>query len=71
MNKDIRDKIGTQKIMKSAPVGIVFVSDYSRMKTYLAKDEARKWFVSSTDAAFISQNIYLYCAAANSSSAGP
>jgi SagB-type dehydrogenase family enzyme len=69
MNKDIRDKIGTQKMMKSAPVGIVFVSDYSRMKTYLSKDDARKWFVSGTDAGFISQNIYLYCAAANLSTA--
>ncbi|HAE23545.1 MAG TPA: nitroreductase [Spirochaetaceae bacterium] len=69
MNKDIRDSIGTQKMMKSAPVGIVFVSDYSRMKTYLSKDDARKWFVSGTDAGFISQNIYLYCAAANLSTA--
>ena len=69
MNKDIRDSIGTQKMMKSAPVGIIFVSDYSRMKTYLAKDDVRKWFVSGTDAGFISQNIYLYCAAANLSTA--
>ena len=69
MNKDIRDSIGTQKMMKSAPVGIIFVADYSRMKTYLAKDDARKWFVSGTDAGFISQNIYLYCAAANLSTA--
>jgi hypothetical protein len=28
-----------------------------------------KWFVSDTDAGFISQNIYLYCAAANVSTA--
>ena len=69
MNKDIRDRIGTQKMMKSAPVGIIFVSDYSRMKMYLAHDDARKWFLSGTDAGFISQNIYLYCAAANLSTA--
>ncbi len=34
------------------------------MKTYLAKDDNRKWFVSGTDTGFISQNVYLYSAAA-------
>ena len=61
---DIRDSIGTQKMMRSAPVGIIYVADYSRMKSYLAKDDDRKAFVAGTDAGFISQNIYLYCAAA-------
>ena len=62
--EDIRKNIGTQKMMQSAPVGLIYVSDYSRLKKYLAKDEARKLFVSGTDTAFISQNVYLYCAAA-------
>ena len=64
LTEDIRDQIGTQKMMKSAPIGLIFVSDYSKFKIYLAKDEIRKWFVSGTDTGFISQNIYLYCAAA-------
>jgi len=61
---DIRSSIGTQKMMHSAPVGLIYVSDFSRLKKYLAKDEQRKWIVSGTDAAFISQNVYLYCTAA-------
>jgi len=35
------------------------------MKIYLAKDNHRKCFVSGTDTGFISQIVYLYCAAAN------
>ena len=62
--EDIREHIGTQKMMKSAPIGLIFVTDYSKFKIYLAKDDIRKWFVSGTDTGFISQNIYLYCAAA-------
>jgi len=64
LSKDIREHIGTQKMMHSAPVGLIYVSDFSKMKTYLAKDDNRKWFVSGTDTGFISQNVYLYCAAA-------
>lgn len=65
LSKDIRENIGTQNIMHSAPVGLIYVSDYTKMKTYLFKDEDRRWFVSGTDTGFISQNVYLYCAAAN------
>jgi len=63
-SKDIRENIGTQKMMHSAPIGLIYVSDYSKMKTYLAKDDNRKWFVSGTDTGFISQNVYLYCVTA-------
>ena len=65
LSEDIREDIGTQKMMHSAPLGLIYVSDYSKMKIYLAKDDNRKWFVSGTDTGFISQNVYLYCAAAN------
>lgn len=65
LKKDIRSFIGTQKMMQSAPVGLIFIVDYSRMKLYLGKDENRKLFVAGTDTGFISQNIYLYCAASN------
>jgi SagB-type dehydrogenase family enzyme len=65
LSKDIRENIGTQKMMQSAPLGLIYVSDYSKMGTYLANDDVRKWFVSGTDTGFISQNVYLYCAAAN------
>jgi SagB-type dehydrogenase family enzyme len=64
LSKDIRENIGTQKMMHSAPIGLIYVSDYSKMKTCLTKDNDRKWFVSGTDTGFISQNVYLYCTAA-------
>ena len=65
LSKNIIENIGTQKMMHSAPIGLIYVSDFSKMKIYLAKDDHRKYFVSGTDTGFISQNVYLYCAAAN------
>ncbi len=65
LSKDIRENIGTQKMMHTAPVGLIYVSDYSKLKTFQFKIDNRKWFTSSTDTGFISQNVYLYCAAAN------
>jgi SagB-type dehydrogenase family enzyme len=62
MNKDIREYIGNQKIMKSAPLGLIYVSDFSRLKGYVGINDNRKWFVAGTEARFISQNVYLYCA---------
>lgn len=67
--RDIREHLGTQKMMKSAPLGIVFVSDYSKMKTYMKGDPNKQWFVSGTECGCISQNIYLYCAVTNLSTA--
>jgi len=63
MNEDIRNNIGTQKMMKSAPVGLIYVSDYSKLKTFYFKDDTKKWFTSAADTGFISQNVYLYCTA--------
>jgi SagB-type dehydrogenase family enzyme len=64
LSKDIRENIGTQKMMHSAPVGLIYVSDYSKMTNFLFRDDDRRWFMSGTDTGFISQNVYLYCAAA-------
>lgn len=63
-SKDIRENIGTQKMMHSAPVGLIYVSDYSKMTSFLFSDDERRWFTSGTDTGFISQNVYLYCTAA-------
>ncbi|HOP08717.1 MAG TPA: SagB/ThcOx family dehydrogenase [Candidatus Methanofastidiosa archaeon] len=63
LSKDIRESIGTQKMMHSAPIGLIYVSDYSKMRSPVFKDDDRRWFISGTDAAFVSQNVYLYCAA--------
>ncbi len=64
LSEDIRADIGTQKMMCSAPVGLVYVSDFSKLSSHFAKDDALRWFISGTDTGFISQNVYLYCAAA-------
>lgn len=62
--QDIREHLSTQKLMKSMPIGLIYVSDYSGLKGYIGKDDHRKWFVSGTETGFMSQNVYLYCAAA-------
>jgi SagB-type dehydrogenase family enzyme len=69
IEKDIREHIGTQKMMKSAPLGLIYVSDYSKLKGYIGKNDNHRWFVSGTETGFISQNVYLYCATANLSTA--
>ncbi len=64
LNSNIISYIGTQKMMQNAPLGIIFISDYNKISNF-AKTEEKKLFISGTDTGFISQNIYLYCAAAN------
>ena len=66
---DIRQHIGTQKMMQNAPLGLIYVSDYTRITSPLFKDDARRWYTSFSDTGFISQNVYLYCTAANLSTA--
>jgi nitroreductase len=51
--------------MKSAPMGLVFVADLSRMKGPLFRSKEAQRFCAWVDTGFISQNIYLYCAASN------
>lgn len=65
LNKDIREHTGTQKMMKSAPMGLVFIADLSRMNSPFLKSEEAKRFSAWVDTGYISQNIYLYCAASN------
>lgn len=62
---DIREHAGTQKMMQSAPLGLVFVADLSRMTSPLLKNKEAQKFNAWVDTGYISQNIYLYCAAAN------
>ena len=64
LTKDIRANSGTQKMMHSAPLGLIYVTDYSRMTSIFFRNNYQRWFISGVDAGFISQNVYLYCAAA-------
>ena len=56
---DLREKTGKQPFVKKAPVNIIYVADQSKMKK---QNMAGKTIYGGADAAFISQNIYLYCA---------
>lgn len=56
--KDIRDMAGTDGFTKDAPVDLIYVADYSKMSKWDDKD-----LYSATDTGFISQNVYLFCAA--------
>ncbi len=64
LSEDIRENIGTQKMMHSAPVGLIYVADFSRMKSFLFRNDEQRLFFAGTDTGFISQNVYLYCATA-------
>lgn len=64
VSKDIRAHVGTQKMMKSAPLGLVYVADLSRMKSPFLRSEEAKRFSAWLDTGYVSQNVYLYCAAA-------
>jgi SagB-type dehydrogenase family enzyme len=59
--RDIREATGGQPFVKDAPVNLVFVADYKKMGDI--PKEAKDSY-SAADAAFISENVYLYCASA-------
>ncbi|MDD5597104.1 MAG: nitroreductase family protein [Victivallaceae bacterium] len=59
MAKDIRAAAGRQKFTQDAPVNLIFVADFDRMR---GADKNSREFYSATDTGFISQNVYLFCA---------
>jgi len=59
LKEDIRDKTGIQEFVSTAPINLIFVADYSRMSK---SDETAKEAYAMADAAFISENVYLFCA---------
>jgi SagB-type dehydrogenase family enzyme len=65
ISKDIREHIGTQKMMKSAPTGLVFVADLSRMTSPYLRNKEGQRFSAWVDTGYVSQNVYLYCAASD------
>lgn len=60
---DHRAEISSQKHFAVAPVSIVMVANYDRMKVF--KSEEDRDFYAAVDAGYISQNIYLFCASAD------
>ncbi len=59
--EDVRAATGTQDFVKSAPLDLVYVSDYAKIPN--GPDENKR-FHSGAHTGFISQNVYLYCASA-------
>ena len=59
LNEDIRALAGKQPFVKTAPVNLIMVADFSRMGKYSPEE---KDIYSHTDAGFIGQNVYLFCA---------
>jgi SagB-type dehydrogenase family enzyme len=59
LNEDIRSLAGKQPFVKTAPVNLIIVADLSRMGKYSPENQD---IYSHTDAGFIGQNVYLFCA---------
>jgi nitroreductase len=52
---DIREQTGVQPFTQKAPVNLIYVADYDRLR-------GDPVFYSAADTGFISQNVYLFCA---------
>ncbi len=59
--EDVRALGGLQAFVKDAPVTLVLVADFGKMGS--SSSDANKTF-AYTDAGYISQDVYLYCASA-------
>ena len=57
--RDVRAQIGVQPHSREAPLTLVFVADEQKMGG--ADEESRRTYAAA-DAAFIAQNVYLFCA---------
>lgn len=59
---DYRSECAIQPFAVQCPVILVFVANYDKMK---GMDQDAKEFYGATDGGYVSQNVYLYCAAEN------
>jgi SagB-type dehydrogenase family enzyme len=57
--KDLRNFAGKQDFVYTAPVNLVYVADYSKLK-----EGSDKEIYSGAHAGFIGENVYLYCTSA-------
>jgi SagB-type dehydrogenase family enzyme len=60
---DHRKDAGMQEFVATAPLNLLFVSDLAKFD--MAKQPEDKIWMAGLDAGHCSQNVYLYCAAAN------
>ncbi len=61
VNADLRAATGMQEFVGTAPLNLVYVSDFGKMGDASTEDRT---FYAAADAGFVAQNVYLYCAAA-------
>ncbi len=60
LREDVRAHTGHQDFVASAPVNLVYVADMEKMGDASERD----WeFYAAADTGFVSQNVYLFCAA--------
>ncbi len=59
VKEDIRTLTGTQDFVKTAPINLIYVGDFSKIPRGTDED---KRFYSAAHTGFISQNVYLFCA---------
>ena len=57
--EDIRAMTGIQRFTQVAPVNLIYVADFAKMRRASLED---KKFYSAVDTGFISQNVYLFAA---------
>jgi SagB-type dehydrogenase family enzyme len=60
LSEDIRAATGWQDFVAQVPVNLVYVADLSKMED---APRAEQKFYAALDTGFISQNVYLFCAA--------
>jgi SagB-type dehydrogenase family enzyme len=56
---DLRAATGLQAFVAQAPLDLVYVSDYARMRSAA---DSEKMFLAGAETGFIGQNVYLFCA---------
>lgn len=59
-DKDLRPVTSHSAFAQKAPLMLLFVANYDKMEAF---DENAREFYGATDAGYVSQNTYLYCAA--------
>lgn len=59
LSDDIRAKTGAQPFVKDVPANLIYVADYSKVT---ARSDNDKIIYTAADAAFIAENVYLFCA---------
>jgi nitroreductase len=62
LNEDIRAATGNQDYVREAPLNLIYVVDSSKGDV---RDTALAEFLSGAHAAFVAQNVYLFCASEN------